>query len=148
MVSESNLKNHSSSPTTLKFPLSYAEAVSHPDAPVWYAAMEREKASLLEMGAFVEEDLPKGAKTIGLKWVYAYKTDEHGTIIKGKEKARVVAQGFNQQPGQYDETYAPVAKMASICILLAWETSHDLNTYQFDCKTAFLHAKIHHHIYA
>ena len=72
MVSESNLKNHSSSPTTLKFPLSYAKAVSRPDAAVWYAAMEREKASLLEMGAFVEEDLLKGAKTIGLKWVYAY----------------------------------------------------------------------------
>ena len=148
MVSESHFNDSSSSSTTLKFPLSYAEAVSRPDAPVWYAAMEREKASLLEMGAFVEEELPKGAKMIGLKWVYAYKTDENGVFIKGKEKARVVTQGFNQRPGQYDETYAPVAKMASIRILLAWETSHDLNTYQFDCKTAFLHAKIHHPIYA
>ena len=62
MVSESHFKDSSPSSTTLKFPLSYAEAVSWPDAPVWYATMEREKVSLLEMGAFVEEELPKGAK--------------------------------------------------------------------------------------
>ena len=140
----------SSMPSTpaLKFPLSYAEAIARPDASVWHAAMEREKESLREMGAFVEEPLPKGAKTIGLKWVYAYKTDANGEIIKGKEKARVVAQGFSQRPGQYDETYAPVAKLASVRILLAWATSRDLDIYQFDCKTAFLHAKVHHPIYA
>ena len=110
--------------------------------------MDREKASLDEMGAFEEVDLPKGERTIGLKWVYAYKTDSAGAIIRGKEKARVVAQGFNQRPGQYDETYAPVAKMASVRILLAWAAVHDLEIFQFDCKTAFLHAKIRHPVYA
>ena len=100
------------------------------------------------MGASAEEDLPKGERTIGLKWVYAYKTDTDGAIIVGKKKARLVAQGFNQWPGQYDETYAPVAKMASICILLTWAASHDLEIYQFNCKTAFLHAKVQHPIYA
>ena len=44
--------------------------------------------------------------------------------------------------------YAPVAKMTSICILLTWAAVRDLNIYQFDCKTAFLHAKICHPIYA
>ena len=147
----SGSQNSPLSPVTtsvLKPPLSYAEAVARPDAPVWFAAMDREKASLLDMGAFMEEDLPKGAKTIGLKWVYAYKTDANGDIIKGKEKARVVAQGFSQRPGKYDETYAPVAKLSSVQILLAWATSKDLDIYQFDCKTAFLHAKVHHPIYA
>lgn len=67
--------------------------------------------------------------------------------IPGKEKARVVAQGFNQHPGQYDETYAPVPKMASIHVLLSWAAVCDLNIFQFDCKTAFLHAKIHHPLY-
>ena len=124
----------------------YAEVVTHPDAPVWFAAMEREKTSLREMGAFVEADLPKGEKTIRLKWVYA-KTDSDGAIIAGKEKAQVVAQGFSQRSGQYDETYAPVAKMASVRILLAWAAARDLEIFQFDCKTAFLHAKVHHPIY-
>ena len=84
---------------------------------------------------------------IGLKWVYAYKTDANGNNIPGKEKARVVAQGFNQRPGQYDKTYAPVAKMTSVPVLLAWAAVKDLEIFQFDCKTAFLHAKIRHPLY-
>lgn len=133
---------------TSKPPLSYSEAVACLDASIWHAVMEREMSSLREMGAFVEEDLPKGQRTIGLKWVYDHKTDANGVIIKEKAKARVVAQGFNQRPGQYDETYAPVARMSSVRILLAWAASRDLEIFQFDCKTAFLHAKIHHPIYA
>ena len=66
----------------------------------------------------------------------------------GKEKARLVSQGFTQCPGQYSETYAPVAKMASVHILLAWAAVQDLEIFQFDCKTAFLHAKLHHPLYA
>ena len=100
------------------------------------------------MGAFEEVELPKGEKTIGLKWVYDIKTDTNGDRIHGKEKAHLVAQGFNQHPGQYDETYAPVAKLASVHILLAWAAVKDLEIFQFDCKTAFLHAKIHHPLYA
>jgi hypothetical protein len=141
--------SHRSLPFDLsKAPFSYSEAVARSDASVWRAAMDREKASLQDMGAFKEVDLPPGEKTIGLKWVYDYKTDADGQNIPGKEKARLVAQGFNQRPGQYDETYAPVAKMASVRILLAWAAVRDLHIYQFDCKTAFLHAKIRHPLYA
>ena len=64
------------------------------------------------MGAFEEVDLPKGERLIGLKWVYAYKKNAEGVNIL--EKARVVAQGFTQKPGQFNETYAPVAKMTSV----------------------------------
>ena len=85
---------------------------------------------------------------IGLKWVYAHKKDPAGAIIHGNENARLVAQGFHQRPGQYDETYAPVAKMASVRILLAWAAVRDLEIFQFDCKTAFLHAKIRHPVYS
>ena len=129
-----------------KEPNSYAEAMSRPDADAWRAAMDREKTSLEEMGAFEEVDLPKGERLIGLKWVYAYKKNSDGVNIL--EKARVVAQGFNQKPGQFDETYAPVAKMASVRVLLAWAAVHDLDIFQFDCKTAFLHAKLRHPNYA
>ena len=130
-----------------KAPSSFAEAHACSDASVWHAAMDQEKSSLDDMGAFEEADLPLGERVIGLKWVYAFKTDADGHNILGKEKARVVAQGFNQRPGQYNETYAPVAKMASVHILLAWAAVQDLDIFQFDCKTAFLHAKIRHSLY-
>ena len=131
-----------------KPPLSFSEAMARPDAAVWRAAMGRERQSLLDMGAFEEADLPPGEKAVGLKWVYDYKTDAFGVNIPGKEKARLVAQGFSQRPGQYGETYAPVAKMASVRILLTWAAVHDLEIFQFDCKTAFLHAKLRHDLYA
>jgi hypothetical protein len=131
-----------------KPPFSYSEAMARPDAPVWRAAMDREMQSIKDMGAFEEADLPPGQKAVGLKWVYDYKTDALGAKIKGMEKARLVAQGFTQRPDQYGKTYAPVAKMASVRILLTWAAVHDLNIFQFDCKTAFLHAKLRHDLYA
>ena len=68
--------------------------------------------------------------------------------IPRKEKACLVAQGINQCPGQFDETYALVAEMSSVHILLTWAAVHDLEIFQFDCKTTFLHAKLHHSVYA
>ena len=140
-------------PSTISFdlskePSSYSEVIALPDTHVWRAAMDHECQSLVEMGVFEEVDLPPGERTIGLKWVYAYKTDASGMKIPGKEKARLVVQGFNQRPGQFDETYAPVAKMASVRVLLTWVAVHDLDIFQFDCKTAFIHAKLWHKVYA
>ena len=107
-----------------KAPFSFSEAIAWPDASVWRSTMDHEKSSLDEMGAFEEADLPAGERPIRLKWVFAHKTDSAGVNILGKEKARLVAQGFNQCPVR------------------------DLEIYQFNCKMAFLHAKIHHPIYA
>jgi hypothetical protein len=76
----------------LKKPFSYAEAISRPDASTWCAAMDHEKKSLAQMGAFEEVNLLHGECVIGLTWVYAYKTNAEGVNIK--KKARVVAQGF------------------------------------------------------
>ena len=129
-------------------PSSYSEAIARPDAPAWRAAMDRERQSLIDMGAFEEAILPPGQKAVGLKWVYDFKTDALGVKIQGKEKARLVAQGYTQRPGQYGETYAPVAKIASVRVLLTWAAVHDLEIFQFDCKTAFLHAKLRHDLYA
>ena len=128
-------------------PSSHIDAVAWLDAPMWQSVMGREKNSLEEMGAFEESDLPAGEHTIGFKWVFVHKSDSEGANIQGKEKAWLVAQGFNQHPGQYDETYVPVAKMTSIWILLTWVAVCDLEIFQFDCKTAFLHTKLQHPIY-
>ena len=133
-----------------KPPSSYTEAVACLDAHVWHSAMDQERQSLTDMGAFKEVELPKGECTISLKWVFNIKTDANGECLYGKEKAHLVTQGFNQRPGQFDETYAyaPVTKMASVRILLAWAAVKDLENFQFDCKTAFLHAKVRHPLFS
>ena len=95
-LSSSSRQSHKGPFDLTKAPASYAEAMAHPDAQVWQDAMEREKESLQEMGSFEEVELPCGEKTVGLIWVYAYKTDADGKVILGKEKAWVVAQGFSQ----------------------------------------------------
>src|SRR5688572_19796659 len=75
---------------------------------------------------------------IGTKWVFRNKQDEHGGVTRNK--ARLVAQGFTQIEGlDFGETYAPVAKLDLIRILLlAYATHHDFMLYQMDVKSAFL----------
>ena len=131
----------------LKPPESYYEACARSDAPVWSAAMDREMDSLRSRQAFEPADLPKGRKAIGVRWVYAFKYNPDGTIIRGKEKARLVAQGFSQRPEDFDETYAPVAKMTSIRIILAFAAVNDLEIMASDVKTAFLHCRLRSDIY-
>ena len=98
----SSFRQHTQTYDLSKEPQSYTEAITRPDADTWHAAMDREKESLEQMGAFKEVELPLGEHVIGLKWVHAYKMNAEGVNIK--EKARVVAQGFNQRPGQFGET--------------------------------------------
>ncbi|GJR03499.1 retrovirus-related pol polyprotein from transposon TNT 1-94 [Tanacetum coccineum] len=80
---------------------------------------------------------PKNMTIIGTKSVYRNKLDENGVI--SRNKARLVAQGYNQQEGiDYDETYAPVARLESIRILLAYACTLDFRLFQMDIKSAFL----------
>ncbi|GJW86362.1 retrovirus-related pol polyprotein from transposon TNT 1-94 [Tanacetum coccineum] len=78
---------------------------------------------------------------IGTKWVFRNKLDENGIV--SQNKARLVAQGYNQQEGiDYDETYAPVARLESIRILLAYAYALDFKLFQMDVKSASLHSFI------
>ena len=130
-----------------KPPESYHEALARPDSEVWLAAMRRELDSLEARSAFERTTLPSDRKAIGLRWCYAYKFNPDGTIIVGKEKARLVAQGFSQRPEDYGNTYSPVAKITSIRLVLAYAAHYDLEIMSFDVKTAFLHAKLSTTIY-
>lgn len=65
-----------------------------------------------------------------------------GSIIVGKEKACLVAQGFSQQPEDYGEAYMPVVKLMSVCILLTFANTFDYKIMSFNIKTAFLHARL------
>ncbi|GKB05332.1 retrovirus-related pol polyprotein from transposon TNT 1-94 [Tanacetum coccineum] len=70
------------------------------------------------------------------KWVFRNNLDENGVV--SQNKARLVAQGYNQQEGiNYDETYAPVARLESIMILLAYDCALDFKLFQIDVKSAF-----------
>ncbi|GJW38116.1 retrovirus-related pol polyprotein from transposon TNT 1-94 [Tanacetum coccineum] len=83
---------------------------------------------------------------IGTKWVYKNKLYENEVVTRNK--ARLVAQGYNQQEGiDYDETYAPVARLESIRILLAYACALDFKLYQMDVKSAFLNGFINEEVY-
>ncbi|GJS52033.1 retrovirus-related pol polyprotein from transposon TNT 1-94 [Tanacetum coccineum] len=105
-----------------------------------------------ELNQFVANDvwelvpLPISQSVIGTKWVFRNKLDENGII--SRNKPRLVAQGYNQQEGiDYDETYAPVARLESIRILLAIAYENDFKLYQMDVKSAFLNGFINEEVY-
>ncbi|GKB94939.1 copia protein [Tanacetum coccineum] len=83
---------------------------------------------------------------IETKWVFRNKLDENGIV--SRNKARLVAQGYNQQEGvNYDEPYAPVARLESIRILLAYACALDFKLFQMDVKSAFLNGFINEEVY-
>ncbi|GJW83645.1 retrovirus-related pol polyprotein from transposon TNT 1-94 [Tanacetum coccineum] len=105
-----------------------------------------------ELNQFITNDVwelvpnPMDMTIIGTKWVYRNKLDENGVVTRNK--ARLVAQGYNQQEGiDYDETYAPVARLESIRILLAYACALDFKLYQMDVKSAFLNGVINEEVY-
>jgi hypothetical protein len=83
---------------------------------------------------------------IGTKWVFRNKQYEHGVVTRNK--ARSIAQGFTQVEGlDFGETYAPVARLESIRILIAYATNHDFKLYQMDVKSAFLNGPLQERVY-
>src|SRR6187455_2647238 len=83
---------------------------------------------------------------VGTKWVFRNKQDEHGVVTRNK--ARLVAKGYSQVKClDFDETYALVARLESIRILLAYATYHGFKLYQMDMKSAFLNVPIKEEVY-
>ena len=79
----------------------------------------------------------KGKNIVDCKWVFAIKADEAGNPIR--YKARLVARGFSQQYlVNYNEIFAPVARISSFRIIPAFANEHDLLVHHMDVKTAFL----------
>ncbi|GJV77402.1 putative ribonuclease H-like domain-containing protein [Tanacetum coccineum] len=78
-------------------------------------------------------DLPSGKKAIGTKYVYRNKKDERGIVVRNK--ARLVAQGYKQEEGiDYDEVFAPVARVEAIRLFLAFASFMNFPVYQMDVK--------------
>ena len=92
--------------------------------------------------------VPRSKQThiIGTKWVFHNKTDKEGNVIRNK--ARLVVQGYSQIEGvDYDETFAPVARIKSIRILVALACHLKFKLYQMDVKIAFLNGFLEEDVY-
>ena len=127
-------------------PKTYAEAMARPDAAMWEAACEEERKSFEAMEVFEVVPQPERKKVVGSKWVYREKRGPDGKVQK--YKARVVAQGFTQVEGiDFDETFAPVAKLSSLRAILALAAELDLEVHQMDVKSAYLNGKLEEEIY-
>ncbi|OMO58188.1 Integrase, catalytic core [Corchorus capsularis] len=127
-------------------PKTFKEALSSPVVQEWTNAMNDEMESMKTNHVWDLVDLPPGRKTIGNKWVLKVKRMADGSIER--YKARLVAKGYTQQEGvDYEETFSPVVRFASIRLILAIVANFDLELYQMDVKTAFLNGELDEEIY-
>nr|GFA15223.1 retrovirus-related Pol polyprotein from transposon TNT 1-94 [Tanacetum cinerariifolium] len=91
-------------------------------------------------------DLPHGKRVIGTKWVYRNKKDERGIVVRNK--ARLVTQGHTQEEGiNYEEVFAPVARIEAIRLFLAYASFMGFMVYQMDVKGAFMYETIKEEVY-
>jgi hypothetical protein len=111
----------------------------------WVLAMQE------ELNDFTRNDVwhlvPRpNQNVVGTKWAFRNKQDEHGVVTRNK--ARLVAKGYSQvECLDFGETYAFVARLESIRILLAYATYHGFKLYQMDVKSAFLNGPIKEEVY-
>ncbi|GJX70965.1 putative ribonuclease H-like domain-containing protein [Tanacetum coccineum] len=112
----------------------------------WIEAMQEELLQFKLQQVWTLVDLPHGKRAIGTKWVYRNKKDERGIVIRNK--AKLVAQGYTQEEGiDYDEVFAPVARIKAIRLFLAYASFKDFVVYQMDAKSAFMYGKIEEEVY-
>lgn len=124
-------------------PVSFEEAEKSEN---WRKAMDSEISSIEKNDTWMLMDLPPGAKSIGVKWVYKTKLNQHGEVEK--YKARLVAKGYAQEHGvDYEEVYAPVARMDTVRMILALAAQRGWVIYQLDVKSAFLQGEITEEVY-
>ncbi|RVW42679.1 Retrovirus-related Pol polyprotein from transposon RE2 [Vitis vinifera] len=129
--------------SSVSLPKSTHEALSHPG---WQQAMVDEMAALHSNGTWDLVVLPSGKSTVGYRWVYAVKVGPDGQV--DRLKARLVAKGYTQVYGSdYGETFSPVAKIASVRLLLSMAAMCSWPLYQLDIKNVFLHGDLAEEVY-
>jgi transposase InsO family protein len=130
----------------LNEPQTYEEAIQSHDKEKWHEAMTSEYESLIENRTWDLVPLPEDKEPIGSRWVYKIKQKADGSVER--YKARFVAKGFSQHQGiDYDETFSPVFKLASLRTILSIGATLDLEMEQMDVKTAFLNGDIDAEVY-
>lgn len=140
LVEFAGLSAYSSDPETIQ------EAFASPEADEWKHAMLVEYEALRKNNTWILVDRPKGKNVIGSKWVLKTKYNADNTVEK--RKARLVAKGFAQKPKiDFTETFAPVAKVGSIRLIIALAAELKLDVFQLDVVSAYLNGDIEEQIY-
>jgi hypothetical protein len=129
--------------SAVPIPHDWQEAKQH---PVWRAAMLEEMEALDKNNTWVLTSLPPNKRVVGCKWVFTVKQSSDGKIER--YKARLVAKGYCQTYGvDYDETFAPVAKMNTIRTIISIAANHNWKLLRLDVKNAFLHGDLQEEVY-
>nr|GEW01143.1 retrovirus-related Pol polyprotein from transposon TNT 1-94 [Tanacetum cinerariifolium] len=124
-------------------PANVAEALRDAD---WVSAMQEELDQFARLKVWILVPRHEGKSIIKTKWIFKNKKDESSLVIRNK--ARLVAIGYSQQEGiDYDETFAPVARIEAIRLFLAYVAHKDFTVYQMDIKTVFLNGILKEEVY-
>jgi histone deacetylase 1/2 len=124
-------------------PTSCNDAVN---SPQWRTTMNAEFDALLCNRTWSLVAPPPKANIVGCRWIYKIKKNADGSIERFK--ARLVAKGFHQQEGiDFNETFSPVVKHATIQIVLSLVVSYNWQIKQIDIKNTFLHGALEEEVY-
>eukprot|EP00253_Pinus_taeda_P003063 PITA_03063 len=124
-------------------PTSFKEVTSQDE---WKEAMKKEHDALINNGTWKMVDPPLGTKPIGCKWVYKNKCKTDGSL--DKHKSRLVEKCFAQKEGvNYDETFSPIAKYATIRTLFSPAAQNGWKVHQMDVKTTFLNGNLKENVF-
>ncbi|RVW45977.1 Retrovirus-related Pol polyprotein from transposon TNT 1-94 [Vitis vinifera] len=141
-LSESN-KSFVNQLSTVTIPNSVQEALADPR---WKAAMNEEMKSLQKNETWELVECPPGKKPVGCRWIYTVKYKADGSIERFK--ARLVAKGYTQTYGiDYTKTFAPVAKINTVRVLLSLAVNLDWPLQKFDVKNVFLYGELSEEVY-
>jgi hypothetical protein len=108
--------------------------------------MREEIKAIEDNNTWFLTELPAGAREIGLKWVFKVKKDEQGNVLR--HKARLVVKGYAQRQGlDYEEVFAPVARLEAIRLLLALDANQNWEVHHMDVKSVFLNGDLIEEVY-
>nr|GFB60395.1 retrovirus-related Pol polyprotein from transposon TNT 1-94 [Tanacetum cinerariifolium] len=114
--------------------------------PAWINSMQKELLQFKRMDVWVLFPIPDNISPFTLKWIFKNKHDEEQTVIRNK--SRLVVRGYRQEEGlDFEESFAPVARMEAIRIFLAYATQKSFTVFQMDVKTTFLHGSLKEDVY-
>ncbi|GJU19821.1 retrovirus-related pol polyprotein from transposon TNT 1-94 [Tanacetum coccineum] len=114
--------------------------------PAWIESMQEELLPFKRLDVWVLVSPPDNIKPLTLKWLFKNKHDEENTVIRNK--TRLVVRGYRQEEGiDFEESFAPIARMEAIRIFLAYVAHKSFTLFQMDVKTTFLHGTLKEDVY-
>ncbi|GKC18663.1 retrovirus-related pol polyprotein from transposon TNT 1-94, partial [Tanacetum coccineum] len=128
--------------STMK-PINFKEYMTD---PTWIKSMQEVLLQFKRLDVWVLVPPSDNIKPLTLKWLFKNKHDEENTVIQNK--THLVVRGYRQEEGiNFEESFAPVAKMEAIRIFLAYDAHKSFTVFQMDVKTTFLHGTLKEDVY-